>query len=73
MGDTKTPTRLSILTYLICAPFKIIIFLRYGLIGLALTTSLYFVLNFLLQFFILERTIRRRGKDVAAGVEIYGS
>jgi putative peptidoglycan lipid II flippase len=60
MGDTKTPTRLSILTFLIYVPLKVIIFLRYGLIGLAVTTSIYFVTNFVLQLFILERTIARR-------------
>lgn len=63
MGDTKTPTRLSIVTFLLYVPLKVIVFLHYGLIGLAVTTSLYFVTNFGLQLFILERTIQHRESE----------
>jgi putative peptidoglycan lipid II flippase len=58
MGDTKTPTRLAIISYIIYVPLKIIIFLRYGLIGLAITTSMYCIISSLLQFLIVERNIQ---------------
>ncbi|MGB9178295.1 MAG: lipid II flippase MurJ [Pyrinomonadaceae bacterium] len=59
MGDTKTPTRLYIWTFSLYIPIKIIAFLYYGLIGLAITTSIYFVLNFLVQLVILEKITAR--------------
>jgi peptidoglycan biosynthesis protein MviN/MurJ (putative lipid II flippase) len=55
MGDTKTPTKLFILTYTIYLPIKVVTFLQYGLMGLAVATSVHLVLNFLLQFVVLER------------------
>jgi putative peptidoglycan lipid II flippase len=58
MGDTKTPARLSVVSYIIYVPLKIIVFLRYGLLGLAITTSIYCIVSSLLQFFIVERKIR---------------
>ena len=55
MGDTKTPTNLFIWTFTIYIPVKILVFVRYGLIGLAVATSVHLVLNFLLQLVVLER------------------
>lgn len=55
MGDTKTPTRLFILTYTIYLPLKVLAFLRYGVMGLALATSLHLIVNFALQLIVLER------------------
>ncbi|HEY0006814.1 MAG TPA: lipid II flippase MurJ [Pyrinomonadaceae bacterium] len=55
MGDTQTPTRMSIVTYSIYIPVKIIVFLRYGLIGLAAVTSLYLFVNLLVQVLLLEK------------------
>ena len=55
MGDTKTPTKLSIWTYTIFIPVKVLSFLSYGLIGLAITTSIFVSVNFALQFYLLER------------------
>jgi peptidoglycan biosynthesis protein MviN/MurJ (putative lipid II flippase) len=55
MGDTKTPTNLFILTFTIYIPIKVLVFMRYGLIGLAVATSVHLVLNFLLQLAVLER------------------
>lgn len=56
MGDTRTPTMLFIVTYTVYIPIKIIVFLRYGVIGLAVTTSLHLVINFLMQLVLLEMT-----------------
>jgi peptidoglycan biosynthesis protein MviN/MurJ (putative lipid II flippase) len=55
MGDTRTPTNLFIVTFTIYVPIKVITFLYYGLMGLAIATSVHLVLNFLLQLAILER------------------
>ena len=55
MGDTRTPTNLFIWTFTIYIPIKVIAFLHYGLMGLAIATSVHLVLNFLLQFVVLER------------------
>jgi putative peptidoglycan lipid II flippase len=67
-GNTKTPTKVSALIYTIYLPLKIVVFLRYGLIGLAATVSAYFLINFLIQFFMLEREVSRLSQagDVAA-------
>jgi putative peptidoglycan lipid II flippase len=59
IGDTRTPTMLFITTYTIYIPTKIVVFLRYGVIGLSVVTSLHFALNFLLQFVVLERAVPR--------------
>ena len=65
MGDTKTPTRLFILTYTIYLPFKVLAFLRYGLMGLAVATSVHLILNFALQLIVLEKaTAPTRAPDI---------
>jgi peptidoglycan biosynthesis protein MviN/MurJ (putative lipid II flippase) len=56
-GDTRTPTRLGIWTYTIYIPAKILIFIYYGLTGLALSISIYVALNFILQFVLLENSV----------------
>jgi peptidoglycan biosynthesis protein MviN/MurJ (putative lipid II flippase) len=55
MGDTRTPTRMSIITYSIYIPAKIIIFLRYGLLGLALVNSIYLLVNLTILVVLLEK------------------
>ncbi|HEV2707312.1 MAG TPA: lipid II flippase MurJ [Pyrinomonadaceae bacterium] len=59
-GNTKTPTKVSALIYTLYLPLKIMVFLSYGLIGLAVTVSAYFIANFLIQFFMLEREVSRK-------------
>ncbi len=54
MGDTRTPTMLFIGTYTVYVPIKIIVFLRYGMTGLAASTSLHLIVNSLLQLLVLE-------------------
>lgn len=60
MGNTKTPTKVSALVYTVYLPLKIAAFLSYGLLGLATTISAYFVVNFLIQFIMLELEVSRR-------------
>ena len=54
MGDTSTPTRLSIYSYTFYIPIKVMLFYAYGITGLALATSLFFMVNFLFQVYFLE-------------------
>lgn len=55
MGDTKTPTMLFVWTFTIYIPIKALVFLHYGLLGLAIATSVHLIANFLLQLLVLER------------------
>jgi peptidoglycan biosynthesis protein MviN/MurJ (putative lipid II flippase) len=59
MGDTKTPTMLFVWTFTIYIPIKFLVFLHYGLLGLAIATSVHLIINFLLQLVILERVTSR--------------
>jgi putative peptidoglycan lipid II flippase len=62
MGDTRTPTRMSIVTYTLYIPAKVLGFFRYGLMGLAVVTSAYLFLNLVIQVLLLEGYVipRRR-------------
>lgn len=55
MGDTKTPTKLFVWTYTIYIPIKVAVFLRYGLMGIAVATSVHLLVNFVLQLITLEK------------------
>jgi hypothetical protein len=48
---------LFIITYTVYIPIKIVVFLRYGVVGLAVVTSIHLAVNFLLQLVVLERTV----------------
>jgi putative peptidoglycan lipid II flippase len=67
MGDTKTPTKVSVVIYTLYLPLKIAVFLGYGLVGLAVTMSAYCVINFLAQFALLEGAVARRLSQTPAG------
>ena len=56
-GDTVTPTRISIITYTIYIPVKIVIFYFFGIFGLAIVTSVYYLANLLLQVFLLNKRL----------------
>lgn len=55
MGDTSTPTRLSIYSYTLFIPIKIMLFYVYGITGIALAASLFFMVNFILQVYLMEK------------------
>lgn len=57
LGDTRTPTRLGIYTYTVYIPAKILVFIYYGLTGMAVSISIYVALNFILQFILLENSL----------------
>ena len=66
MGDTRTPTRMSIVTYTLYVPAKVIAFMKYGLMGLAIVTSIYLFVNLIIQILLLEGfVIPRRQKQTA--------
>ena len=66
MGDTRTPTRMSIVTYTIYIPAKVLGFMYYGLIGLAVVTSIYLFVNLIVQVLLLERwVIPKRQREAA--------
>jgi peptidoglycan biosynthesis protein MviN/MurJ (putative lipid II flippase) len=67
MGDTKTPTKVSVVIYTLYLPLKIAVFLSYGLVGLAVTMSTYCVINFIAQFALLEGAVSRRLSGPPAG------
>ena len=65
IGDTRTPTMLFIGTFTIYIPIKILVFLRYGVIGLAAVTSVHLAVNFLLQLLVLERAVARSAQGLS--------
>jgi len=59
LGDTRTPTMLFIGTYTVYIPVKMVVFVRYGVTGLAVATSAHFAINFLLSLVVLVSSITR--------------
>ena len=55
LGDTKTPTLIGVYSYTIYIPVKIAIFFYFGVLGLALITSIFVLMNFLLQHCQLKK------------------
>ena len=53
-GDTRTPTTLGIWTYTIYLPLKVASFILFKLTGLAISTSLFYMVNFILQLYFLR-------------------
>jgi putative peptidoglycan lipid II flippase len=59
-GDTRTPTRLGILTFTIYVPIKVLAFFYFGLLGVAVATSLFMLVNLALQLRYLGSAMRSR-------------
>ena len=57
MGDTRTPTRMSVITYTLYIPAKVFGFMKYGLLGMAVVTSAYLFMNVALQVLVLEKFV----------------
>ena len=49
LGDTSTPTRIGIYSYTLYIPVKIALYYYFGVFGLAFSTSVFVIANFLLQ------------------------
>ena len=54
-GDTRTPTKIGIWTYTAYVPIKILAFYLFKLGGLAISISIYYVVNLILQIYFLKR------------------
>ena len=54
-GDTITPTRLSVFTFTVYIPGKIIAFYFLGIMGLAIVTSFYYLVNLSALAYLLEK------------------
>ena len=64
-GDTVTPVKLSAISYTVYIPTKIVVYSFYGIAGLAIVTSVYQMVNLLLQMWYLNRR-RSSLRDVGA-------
>ena len=56
-GDTSTPTRLGIVTFTLYVPLKVLAFHSIGVLGLQISTSIFFLVNFVVQHLINRRQI----------------
>lgn len=54
LGDTTTPTRIGVYTYTIYIPVKIGLYYYFGVVGLALATSTFLIVNFSCQHRLLK-------------------
>jgi putative peptidoglycan lipid II flippase len=53
-GDTRTPTVIGVVTYTVYIPLKIVAYLRYGVVALAVATSVFTTVNVVIQFALLQ-------------------
>lgn len=58
IGDTRTPTIVSVITYTLYVPIKIMAFYWFGIIGLAGVTSVYYIANLIIQFLLFKNAYR---------------
>ncbi|WP_216369779.1 lipid II flippase MurJ [Ramlibacter montanisoli] len=56
LGDTSTPTWTSAVAYTVYIPCKVAAFSLYGVMGLAVATSLYYLANLLVKLVLLQRS-----------------
>jgi len=59
MGDTSTPTRISVLVYTVYMPIKVVLYFNFGIAGLAFSTSCFFLINLIIQNKIIFRYFRK--------------
>jgi putative peptidoglycan lipid II flippase len=55
IGDTKTTTQISIISYTAYIPCKVLAFYFLGIAGLCLTTTIYFITNLSFQLYIFKK------------------
>ena len=55
-GDTVTPTRISVVSYTVYIPCKVAAFYSLGVMGLAVVTSIYYMVDFLVQSYLLNKS-----------------
>lgn len=54
-GNTSTPTKVSVFSYTIYIPVKVICFYFFGVVGMAISTSVYYLINLFLQIYLLRK------------------
>jgi putative peptidoglycan lipid II flippase len=65
-GDTRTTTRLGVVTYTLYIPAKILAFFSFGLMGVAVATSVFVSINALLQVALIGPAMRRSGAVIVS-------
>ena len=58
-GDTLTPVRVAIPTYTVYIPSKIATFYLWGVTGLAMATSVYYIVDLSVMLYLLEKKNRK--------------
>ncbi len=58
-GDTKTPVNVGMLTYTIYIPIKVMAFYIWGVIGLAMATSIYYTTDLFILIHLLKKKIQQ--------------
>jgi putative peptidoglycan lipid II flippase len=67
-GNTRTPTKIGIFGFTIGLGMKVVGFLYWGILGVAVGTSLYYLLNVFLLKLALQRRLNKRISDSVKGV-----
>ena len=62
-GNTRTPTKIGVFGFIIGLGMKVAGFLYWGILGIAVGTSLYYLLNAFLLNFALEKNLNKRILD----------
>jgi putative peptidoglycan lipid II flippase len=62
-GNTRTPTKIGVFGFIIGLGMKVAGFLYWGILGIAVGTSLYYVLNAFLLNFVLQKNLNKRILD----------
>ncbi len=62
-GNTRTPTKIGVFGFIIGLGMKVAGFLYWGILGIAVGTSLYYLLNAFLLNFVLQKNLNRRILD----------
>lgn len=65
-GDTRRPMWLSVATYTLYTPIKFLAFSQFGLLGLAVTSSLYYLVNLAGQLVFIQRMLNGRHNPKSA-------
>ena len=57
-GNTSTPIKAGVITYFLCVGLKIVGFIKFGVVGIAIGTTVNFMLDILVMYMLLERELR---------------
>lgn len=72
-GDTVTPTRIGVFGFTLAIVLKVVGFLTFGIAGLVVAASAYYLLNGLISEVLLERQLRGHLSSVSADEVPVGS